>query len=86
MVIVTVIGADVVAFWATSVATAVRVCRAIRVWPWVFHVNWYGELVSVARTVVPSSRNVTPAIPDGAPDPVPASVALAATDTVAPRR
>src|SRR6266700_6265287 len=80
---VMVIAAEVVELPATSVATAVSLCVPL-VTPLVFQLKEYGLLVSVASTVVPSRWNVTLAIPDGAPDPVPRSVAPAVTVTLVP--
>src|SRR5947207_8015044 len=77
-----VIGAEVVVFPATSVATAVSVC-----WPlailFVFQLFWYGADGSLPR-LVPSRKNSTFAMPDGAPVPVPKSVAVAVMVTLQP--
>jgi len=81
---VTVIGAEVAELPATSVLTAVNVCCPKEVFR-VFQLNWYGEAVTVDRVVVPSRMNTTLATPDGAPVPVPLSVALPLTVTLVPR-
>jgi len=81
---VTATGVDAVELPARSTAMAVSVCCPTDVRR-VFQLNWYGAVASVARSVVPSRRKVTWATPEGAPEPVPLSAALAVTGTVAPR-
>ena len=72
---------DVVVLPALSVATAVSVCVPFATL-FVFQVYVYGVDVSVVSFVVPSRKNATVAMPDGAADPVPRSVAVAESPTL----
>jgi hypothetical protein len=79
-----VIVADVVLLPAASVATTWSVWVPSATLLLIFHEMEYGDDLSIASCLVPSKK-VTDAMPEGAPDPVPRSVALADTVTIVPR-
>lgn len=81
---VTVTVADVAELPAASVATTVSPCVP-RTTLEVFQVSAYGLVVSVPRLLVPSRKKATLVSPEGAPEPVPRSVAVAMTVTLVPR-
>jgi len=81
---VIVIVADVVVLPAASVATTVSVWVPSATPVLMAQEKVYGDDLSIASCLVPSKK-VTDAIPEGDPDPVPRSVALADSVTLVPR-
>ena len=81
---VTVTVAEVTELPAASVATTVSPCVPGATFE-VFQESEYGLVASVPRLLVPSRKKATLVSPEGAPEPVPRSVAVAVTVTLVPR-